>query len=539
MTTFRFQLRRGTAAEWATANPILSAGEPGVDLTTGDLRLGDGVSTWANLPSQLNKRAKGTTITPDDFPGTDHAKLQAAVNHCTANGYPTIILDRMLDLTGAGPVSVDKTPSWAVRSSLTFEGTGGGIVKHDAGVVFTSATEETGDLTFRGVKFVSTAGAGSVLIDADKLLRTFSINNEYRDWDLIARQVVSGRWAQSMRFLNEKIIGGAGPAFLFRESIDCTFDGILCEDRLTGSTGGLIANSDGAMTGIANRNLRIVNCCIENNSGTAVKLAMCYASILQGNYFEHNGQPDDPHIDLYTLATSSGQISVSLIGNEFAMQAAQLAARTPAVLLGQGRTHDLVISIGNVSDGGVLYKFGNASGQAIGTGDTIEAGGLLIYPGQEDRYITLPAGKSTTTAARPKNPRIGESYFDTTLGKPIFAKTAGTPASVELQFSAGASSSGNITITINGVSYVVAVTAGDTAAQVRDKVVAAADSVFWPTWRVAPYSTTTVGIDALTLGNVPGALIFAAGGTGVAQDTFAYSTNGTDPTWVDGAGVTV
>ena len=45
-------LRRGTAAEWATANPILSAGEPGVDLTTGDLRLGDGATAWSALPIQ-------------------------------------------------------------------------------------------------------------------------------------------------------------------------------------------------------------------------------------------------------------------------------------------------------------------------------------------------------------------------------------------------------------------------------------------------------------------------------------------------------
>ena len=43
------QLRRGTTAQWATANPVLSAGEPGVDLDTGDLRIGDGATPWADL----------------------------------------------------------------------------------------------------------------------------------------------------------------------------------------------------------------------------------------------------------------------------------------------------------------------------------------------------------------------------------------------------------------------------------------------------------------------------------------------------------
>ncbi len=51
MTTFRFQLRRGTTAEWATADPVLSAGEPGVDLTTGEQRIGNGTDPWSDLPS--------------------------------------------------------------------------------------------------------------------------------------------------------------------------------------------------------------------------------------------------------------------------------------------------------------------------------------------------------------------------------------------------------------------------------------------------------------------------------------------------------
>ena len=47
----RIAFRRGTTAQWAAANPVLAAGEPGVDLTTGELRIGDGTSTWSALPS--------------------------------------------------------------------------------------------------------------------------------------------------------------------------------------------------------------------------------------------------------------------------------------------------------------------------------------------------------------------------------------------------------------------------------------------------------------------------------------------------------
>jgi hypothetical protein len=40
------QFRRGTTAQWGEANPILSRGEPGLDQTLGQLKIGDGVTRW-------------------------------------------------------------------------------------------------------------------------------------------------------------------------------------------------------------------------------------------------------------------------------------------------------------------------------------------------------------------------------------------------------------------------------------------------------------------------------------------------------------
>lgn len=42
-------LRKGTATEWAAADPILSSGEPGFDVTNNLLKIGDGTTTWLNL----------------------------------------------------------------------------------------------------------------------------------------------------------------------------------------------------------------------------------------------------------------------------------------------------------------------------------------------------------------------------------------------------------------------------------------------------------------------------------------------------------
>ena len=60
----QIQLRRGTSAEWASTNPVLAQGEVGIDLTLGEMRLGDGVTAWAGLTS-IGAMASGTYLVPD------------------------------------------------------------------------------------------------------------------------------------------------------------------------------------------------------------------------------------------------------------------------------------------------------------------------------------------------------------------------------------------------------------------------------------------------------------------------------------------
>jgi microcystin-dependent protein len=43
------QLRRGTAASWTAANPVLSQGEMAYETDTGRLKIGDGLTHWASL----------------------------------------------------------------------------------------------------------------------------------------------------------------------------------------------------------------------------------------------------------------------------------------------------------------------------------------------------------------------------------------------------------------------------------------------------------------------------------------------------------
>ena len=44
-----FQLKRGTAERWKEVNPILKQGEPGFEIDTGKMKIGDGIRTWIEL----------------------------------------------------------------------------------------------------------------------------------------------------------------------------------------------------------------------------------------------------------------------------------------------------------------------------------------------------------------------------------------------------------------------------------------------------------------------------------------------------------
>lgn len=70
MTT-RIQYRRGTAAQWATANPVLAAGEPGVVIPGDQMKVGDGVTAWNDLPYMSGPAGAAGAQGPAGADGTD------------------------------------------------------------------------------------------------------------------------------------------------------------------------------------------------------------------------------------------------------------------------------------------------------------------------------------------------------------------------------------------------------------------------------------------------------------------------------------
>ena len=55
----QIQLRRGTASQWTSANPILAAGEMGFETDTGKAKIGDGSTAWNSLSYSIGGVAVG------------------------------------------------------------------------------------------------------------------------------------------------------------------------------------------------------------------------------------------------------------------------------------------------------------------------------------------------------------------------------------------------------------------------------------------------------------------------------------------------
>ena len=124
--TVRIRLRRGTAAGWASSNPILAVGELGYESDTGKAKVGDGSTDWNTLAYFVQWSSitgKPTVLAA----GATQADARTAIsaeftgNKNTANGY--------CGLDGSGLVASAQLPSYVddvleYANLAAFPGTG-------------------------------------------------------------------------------------------------------------------------------------------------------------------------------------------------------------------------------------------------------------------------------------------------------------------------------------------------------------------------------------------------------------------------------
>ena len=164
------QIRRDTASNWTTANPILALGEMGAETDTSKIKIGDGTTAWASVPYLIdagdyltatstntltNKTITfaGNTLTgvaPTTTPtltGVKETKVAMGANDIdlSAGNYFTYTL------SGAQTLTVSNVASSGSVSAFVLEVTNGGsaALTFFSGVTWAAATAPT--LTAAGV----------------------------------------------------------------------------------------------------------------------------------------------------------------------------------------------------------------------------------------------------------------------------------------------------------------------------------------------------------------------------------------------------
>jgi hypothetical protein len=149
----RQQQRRGTAAQWTSANPILSPGEIGFEIDTNKFKIGDGSSRWASLIYFTADAAAALENLIDGAPGLlDTLNELAAAVGDDANFFSTVTTNIATAKSEAiSAASSDATTKVSAEAALRLSG--------DAASVSTAATDATTKAATAKSEAISTAAA--------------------------------------------------------------------------------------------------------------------------------------------------------------------------------------------------------------------------------------------------------------------------------------------------------------------------------------------------------------------------------------------
>lgn len=128
------QIRRDTSANWATENPVLAQGEIGLELDSGQIKIGDGSTTWTGLtyfdpiggsaPALVTESGTARTLTAADngktIRCTNASDVAITCDDSCPVGFHCLIVQE-----GAGAVTIDSENADTCNGEAA--GTGVGI----------------------------------------------------------------------------------------------------------------------------------------------------------------------------------------------------------------------------------------------------------------------------------------------------------------------------------------------------------------------------------------------------------------------------
>lgn len=138
----QIQLRRGTASQWTSANPILAAGELGVETDTVKAKIGDGINTWNLLPyfgGDVSTNAT-QTLTNKTINGSNNTITNISLTTGVTGTLPVANGGTGITSFGSGVATWLGTPSSANLAAAVTDETGSGALVFGTSPTITGGT---------------------------------------------------------------------------------------------------------------------------------------------------------------------------------------------------------------------------------------------------------------------------------------------------------------------------------------------------------------------------------------------------------------
>ena len=181
----KIQLRRDTASNWSTINPILYQGEPGYETDTGKLKFGDGTSYW----NDLSYFADGASLTLEEVEDTLGTSFLVAGSGISLN-YNDSGNTLTISASGGGGITLEEVQD-NLGTSFLVAGTGAALSYSDSSNTLTvNITDSPKILTTVFNKTASTIPKFSVVY----------INGGQGDQATIALAIASGELTSSKTY---------------------------------------------------------------------------------------------------------------------------------------------------------------------------------------------------------------------------------------------------------------------------------------------------------------------------------------------------
>ncbi|WLW37037.1 structural protein [Synechococcus phage S-MS29] len=355
----RIQLRRGGAQEWANANPTLAQGELGIELDTGRIKIGDGVTAWSSL--RYERPIESTSNTANTLVQRD-----ADGNFAAGTITSTLI----------GNASTASRLASTRQITLAQDVTGTGLFDGSANLNINASLELISSLPHYDGTVTPTAEYTKVTVDAKGRIINASNPTTLADYNL--NGTVEGQSAQPYDLDLVAVAGLTTTGLISRTS-----GGNMATRTITGTATRIAINDGGGISGNPTIDL-ITTAVVAGDYNTE---SLTSVSALGGNNEPFGTETVNAAkftVDAYGRLTSATNVPIATAteGSKYAIYNAGTAYSRYDIIENASKVYQAITSI-NAGAGAPTHSSGDTGGWRYLAAAATEQKGLASFA-QED-----------------------------------------------------------------------------------------------------------------------------------------------------------